>query len=77
MIGYNIKYDLYELCCIGVLSHESKDIYNQFYSTLKNLYNFKPKLLTYDFDLANIAAVKEVFGDETLSIPCLFHLVNV
>ena len=77
LIGYNIKYDLYELCCIGVLSHESNDIYNQFYSTLKNLYNFKPKLLTYDFDLANIAAVKEIFGNETLSIiPCLFHLVN-
>ena len=76
LIGYNIKYDLYELCCIGVLSHESKDIYNQFYSTLKNLYNFKPKLLTYDFDLANIAAVKAIFGNETLSIPCLFHLVN-
>ena len=36
LIGYNIKYDLYELCYIGVLSHESKDIYNQFYSTLKN-----------------------------------------
>ena len=35
LIGYNIKYDLYELCCIGVLSHESKDIYNQFYSTIK------------------------------------------
>jgi hypothetical protein len=76
LIGYKIKYDLYELCFIGVLSHESKDIYNQFYSTLKNLYNFKPKLLTYDFDLANIAAVKEVFGDETLSMTCLFHLVN-
>ena len=37
LIGYSIKFDLYELCCIGVLSHESKDIYNQFYSTLKNL----------------------------------------
>ena len=76
LIGYNIKYDLYELCCVGVLSHESKDIFSQFYCILKNIYNFQPKILTYDFDLANIGVVKEVFGDGTLSLPCLFHLVN-
>ncbi len=49
LIGYNIKYDLYELCCVGVLwvlSHESKDIYNIFYSIIKKLYNFKPKILS-------------------------------
>ena len=26
--------------------------------------------------MANIVAVKEIFGNETLSIPCLFHLIN-
>ena len=26
--------------------------------------------------MANIAAVKEIFENETLSIPCLFHLIN-
>ena len=53
--------DKFRLILIAILSHESADIYTEFYNFLKNTYLFKPKKITFDFALGNISGIKTVF----------------
>lgn len=76
MLGYNSAKDKFQLILIAILSHESSDIYTEFYNYLKNLYRFKPKIITFDFALGNIKGLNTVFTRKKgiVIIPCLFHL---
>ena len=77
IVCYNAETKKFELCLIATMNKEDFDCYKQFYSLLKNRFNFKPLKITCDFALSNIKAIKEVFnGEETLLIPCFFHLVQ-
>jgi len=70
-MAYNFKYDLFEICVVAILSHEDSEIFYEFYSHLKNVYNFCPKKFTYDFALGNINAFKNVLSKEQYkSLPC-------
>ena len=43
-------------------SKEDTIIYKKFYETLKYNYSFEPKKITMDFALANLNAVRDVYG---------------
>ena len=76
LLGYDYQMDKFRLILIAILSHESADIYTEFYNFLKNTYLFKPKKITFDFALGNIGGIKTVFeqNEDVLILPCLFHL---
>lgn len=77
LIGYNTIREMFELCCCAIFSKEDTIIYKKFYETLKYNYSFEPKKITMDFALANLNAVREVYGRSNLEIlPCLFHLLQ-
>ena len=77
LIGYNKKLQIFELCLIATMNKENLDMYKQFYLQLKTMYNFKPKIITCDFNLSNINAINEIFSEnEVVIIPCFFHLVQ-
>ena len=60
------------------LTEEDKCTFIQFYSLLKNEYNFNPKKLTCEFSKANIKAIKKVYGEgKILIITCFFHLTHI
>ena len=49
----------------------------ELYNHLKNIYQISPKLITYDFALANIQAVNIFFQSTNIEIiPSFFHLVQ-
>ena len=49
IIGYNSSKDSFELCCSVLLSNEDSETLIELYSYLKNMWNFKPPKITYDF----------------------------
>ena len=76
LICYNKLHRLFELCLMTIFNNEQYENYKNFYSILKSQYNFKPKLLTCDFYLSNIKAIRNVYeNDGMLIIPCFFHLI--
>ena len=77
LIDYNSRRNQFEICLIATFKREDINSFIKFYSYLKSNFNFKPKLITCDFLVANIEAIKTVFeNDNTLIISCLFHLVQ-
>ena len=61
IVGYNSQHDMFELCCVAILSSENAELLIELYDHLKNIYKFNPKLITNDFALANIQAINIVF----------------
>ena len=60
-----------------LLSVENTELLIELYDHIKNVYKFNPKLITYDFALANIQAINIIFKSfEIEIIPCFFHLVQ-
>ena len=45
-MAYNSRYDFFEISVVAVLSHEDSEIFYEFHSHLKNVYNFYPKKFT-------------------------------
>ena len=77
LFAYNSRRNKFEICLIATFIREDRNSFIKFYSYLKSNFNFKPKLITCDFLVANIEAIKTVFeNDNTLIIACLFHLVQ-
>ena len=59
------------------MSHENGELLIELYNHLKNIYKFSPKLITYDFALANILAINIVFQSTYIEIIlCFIHLVQ-
>ena len=78
IIGYDCSIDSFQLCCAVTLSHEDCETLCELYSYLKNIWNFIPKKITYDFALGNINAINKVYKTDNLCIlPCFFHLVQI
>ena len=78
IVCYNSSADRFDLCCVVLLSHENGELLFELYNHLKNIYKFSPKLITYDFALANIKAVNIVFQSTNMEIIlCFFHLVQI
>lgn len=74
LIGYNAKYDKFELILIVLLSHEDSDIFTELNNFLKNSYSFKTTKINFDFGLTNLTAIKKVYTEidnncNTLPIP--------
>ena len=66
---------MFELCCCAIFSKENTVIYKKFYETLKYNYSLEPKKITMDLALANLNAVKDVYGSSNLKkLTCLIHL---
>ena len=77
LIAFNAKKNNFELCLIATLTKEDKNTFIQFYTYLKNQFDFNPKFITCDFAIANIEAIKFVFGEENITIiTCFFHLIQ-
>ena len=74
LIAYNSRRNQFEICLIATFIREDKNTFIKFYSYLKSNFNFKPKLITCDFLVVNIEAIKTVFeNNNTLLIKYLFH----
>ena len=39
-------------------------------------FSFNPKMITVDFQLSNMNAIKDVFKEDTIIVTCMFHLVQ-
>ena len=61
LICHNPKINQFELCLLATLNNKEIENYINFYKLLKTKYHFCPKIITYDFALANINAIKEVY----------------
>ena len=61
IVGYNSQYYMLELFCIVLLYAENSKLLIELYDHIKNVYKFNPKLIIYDFALANIQAINIVF----------------
>ena len=61
IVGYNSQYYMIELFCIVLLCDENSKLLIELYDHIKNVYKFNPKLIIYDFALANIQAINIVF----------------
>ena len=72
IVCYNSSPDRFDLCCAVLLSHENGELLIELYNHLKNLYKFSPKLIIYDFALANIQAVNIVFQSTYIEIILCF-----
>ncbi len=77
IIGYEIKKQKFILCAIVLLSEESSEAYEKLYNYLILSYKFIPNIITCDFHLGNINAIKKVYKDYKVKIAtCFFHLVQ-
>ena len=75
LIDYNSRRNQFEICLIATFIRENRNSFIKFYSYLKSNFNFKPKLITCDFLVANIETIKSVYEDDnTLIITCLFFI---
>ena len=77
IIGYNSSNDSFELFCSVLLSNEDNETLFELYSYLKNMWNFKPSIITYDYALGNITNINNAYKEDGIIILlCLFHLVK-
>ena len=77
LIGYNTSNQRFEMASIITLNAEDYENYKHLYLFLKSNYNFIPKIITFDFCIANIKALKEIYEHENVTfIPCFFHFVQ-
>ena len=77
LIGKNIISNKFELILVATFSEESTECYKRFYNLLKTTYSFVPTIITNDFGLVNLKALKEVYDkDDIIIITCLFHLAQ-
>ena len=68
IVGYNSLYDIFELCCVVLLSAENTELLIELYDHIKNVYKFNLRLITYDYALANIQAINIVFKSLEIEI---------
>jgi len=77
LIAYNHINKKFELCLIASFTNEDKETFKQFYSILKNKYNFNPKRITCDFAISNLQTLNSIFGeDNIIIITCFFHFLQ-
>ena len=73
-MDYNAKYDFFEICVVAILSNEDSEIFYEFYSHPKNVYNFCPKKFTYDFALGNINSLKKFLVMNNINLYLAFFI---
>ena len=78
LFGYNHRLDKFQLVLIALLINEDTVIFTELYNFLKNTYLFKPYIISFDFGLANLKGIQNVYSEEDYItiIPCLFHLTQ-
>jgi len=77
LIAYNHINKKFELCLIATFTKEDKETFKQFYSLLKNKYNFNPKRIICEFSISNLQVLNSIFGeDNIIIITCFFHLLH-
>jgi len=77
LIAYNNINKKFELCLIATFTKEDKETFKQFYSLLKNKYNFNPKRIICDFAISYLQALNSIFvEDNIIIIKCFFHLLQ-
>ena len=74
-MGYNYEKSTYLLVLAALFSEETEDIYRRFYNILSNNYSFNPKIMSFDFGMANLSAFTKIYPKTTI-ITCFFHLVQ-
>ena len=59
------------------MSDEKEEAYIRLYNELKINYKFIQTIITTDFEMSNIKAIKNIFNNENVKIiTCFFHLVQ-
>lgn len=75
LMGYNYEKNTYILLLAALFSEQTEDIYRRFYNILSNNYAFNPKIMSFDFGMANLSAFTKIYPKTTI-ITCFFHLVQ-
>ena len=74
IIGNNSSNDSFELFYSVLLSNEDSETFIELYSYLKNMWNFKPSIITYEYALGNIFGINNVYKEDGIIIlQYLFH----
>ena len=70
--GFNLKEKRVYICSYGLLLDEKYETINLYFSTLKDIYKFSPKIINIDFSRSLSKALRNNFS-ECLIIKCFFH----
>ena len=71
--GYNQSKNKTVLCCFILIRNENETKFTEIFKHLYETYDFNPKNIMDDFNIAQINGLKSIYGNNILIHRCFFH----
>ena len=68
IFGYDIILDRTVLCVFTLIMDEIEETFNYLFNKLKLLYNFKPQIITCDYQLSLRLSLKNIFPEVKIHV---------